>query len=76
MIVNLTGDATPQILLSTIEGDISILFAEQNGSWGRRAFLRNTFGIRDAIRSGHFEIVPPIYANILINGRRASVQEY
>jgi len=69
-IIDLNRDSVPEIILTDVSTRWYV-FGETDKGWSYRGFFRsNTWGFNEALRTGKFEIVPPIYGDIKIGEKR------
>jgi hypothetical protein len=76
ILLDLTGDGTPDIiLLGSGAASAGVFTADSRGEWSFIGNLGNLFcpGVRDALRAGNFEAISPTFKSIQANGVRLQI---
>jgi hypothetical protein len=75
IVADIDGDGRPEILLFAV-GAGAAFKANTTETWEFIGNIGNAAcpGVRDALRAGHFEIVPPVFKEIEANGQRLHIE--
>ena len=77
ILADIDGDGRPEILLfGEPTGTAAAFKASASENWEFVGYVGNAFcsGVRDALRAGQFEIVPPAFKEIEANGLRLHIE--
>jgi len=77
ILADIDGDGRPEILLfGEPTGTAAAFKASAAENWEFVGYVGNAFcsGVRDALRAGQFEIVPPVFKEIEADGRRLHIE--
>jgi hypothetical protein len=77
ILADIDGDGRPEVLLfGEPTGTAAAFKASATENWDFVGYIGNAFcsGVRDALRAGQFEIVPPAFKEIEANGRRLHIE--
>jgi hypothetical protein len=73
---DLSGDGNPELLLFALPTGIAVAFqSTTDGRWAVLGSVANAqcAGVRDGLKSGKFETVPPLFREIEVGGQRLHI---